>query len=475
MTSARAPTRQIARQAPRLFENRIGWAYSARWWKSRDVVVAELRRMRDLGCNTLYIGHNSAGDTNPDAYEPGMAPAVWYAIAANTPEATNAWRIVGAITMALDAAREVGLDVVMGIGYQIMMGDEWNAAHPSELRLNRNGELLIHWSSVYTASPYSAVYRRDIQEYYAWVNQVFVLPNPHVLALNLADEPMGSDFSPPAMAAFAARYGRRFEAATDGERGEFLAGVIPDYASWSANAWKDLNPDIRTMMTFHIQRDAPFMPDVERVFAQTPDTFIYSADTHLDDGTIDRVITPEVVTLLYGMCRTLGWLSRVYKKPLMLWTSANAWGLKQNGGLKEAMQNLDIVHDATKQAGGQIGMLMAWGWNIRFQGVYDDDGNFFADKDTMINGVSQALTARREQLSRVGTAVPSRVYQAPASSLYAAIGANRVDHLAEGIVDLRPIDFRAENAVYLRDGDALDEARRLGIPITPLAVAPTSR
>ena len=42
---------------------------------------------------------------------------------------------------------------------------------------------------------------------------------------------------------------------------------------------------------------------------------------------------------------------------------------------------------------------MAWGWNIQFQGVYDDEGNFGADKDSMIAGVSQMLAARRDGLS----------------------------------------------------------------------------
>ena len=227
---ARAAQAGRAQQAARAFENRVGWAYSPRWRKPRAEVVADLRRMRDLGCNTIYIGHNSAGDANPDAFEPGLAPATWYAIAAATPSADNARIVVATITTCLDAAREVGLDVLLGIGYQIMMGDEWNAAHPDDLRRNREGVLLMHWGSVYTASPYSEVYRRDIREYYGWVNQTFVQPNPHVVALNLADEPMGSDFSSHAMAAFQARYGVPFQAATNVQRGEFLTGVIPDYA-----------------------------------------------------------------------------------------------------------------------------------------------------------------------------------------------------------------------------------------------------
>jgi hypothetical protein len=183
---------------------------------------------------------------------------------------------------------------------------------------------------------------------------------------------------------------------------------------------------------------------------------------------VDRTITPDVVTLLYGMTRTLGWLSRVHKKPLMLWTSANAWGLKKTGGTREALLNLDIVHDTPKQVGGQIGMLMIWGWNIRYQGVYDDTGNFPTDKEVMIATISEAVAARREQLSRVSNGQPSRIYHAPSSALYAAIGAQRFDHLADGVVDLSRIDFAREQAVYLTDGAALDEARRLAIPITSL-------
>ena len=467
-TALAEPDPRAPRPAARAFENRIGWAYNARWRKPRAEVVADLRRMRDLGCNTVYIGHNSAGNTDPDAYEPGLVPAAWYAIAAGTPEADNARTIFQAVATTIDAAREVGLDVVLAIGYQIAMGDEWNAANPSELRLNRAGERLIHWSSVHTASPYSEVYRHDIAEYYAWVDAQLVRPNPHVVALNLADEPMGADFSPHAMAAFEARYGTPFGRATDLERGEFLAGVVADYAAWSAETWKVLNSDVRTMMTFHIQRDAPFLPDVERIFRLAPDTFIVSADTHLDDGLIERTITPEVIRLLYGMVRTLGVLSRVHKKPLMLWTSANAWGLKRATRLQDALLNLDIVHDTARQVGGQLGMLMAWGWNIHLQGVYDDAGNFLGDKEAMIAGVSQALADRREQLSRVTDGRPSRVVHVPSVPLFATIGARRFDHLAEGVVDLGGIDFANENVAYLTDGPALDEARRLGIPIRTL-------
>lgn len=467
-TAARALQPATAPVPLRAFENLVGWGYTVRARIPRAELLADLRRMRDLGCNTVYIAPDNPGDTNPDGYEPGLFPGIWYAIAAGTPEAANAWKIARSVLGALDAAAEVGLEVVLGIGYQIQMGEEWNAAHPAELRLDRDGQLMSQWSSGFTASPYSAVYRRDVQEYYAWVDETFVRRHPHVVALNLADEPMGADYSPHAMAEFERRYGHPFDTAPFAERGEFLTGVIPDYAAWSAEVWQRLNPDIRTMMTFHVQRDAPFLPDVERTFAQTPPTFVFSADTHLDDGTIDRVITPENTRLLYGMVRTFGWLSQVYRRPLMLWTSANAWGLKRNGGPAEARLNLQIVHDAAKQGGGQIGMLMAWGWNIFQQGVYDDRGNFPANKDEMIAVVSQGLAARREQLSLPSTSRPERVVYVPAEPLHARIGEERVHHIAEGVVDLRGIDFARENAVYLTDGRALEEARRLGIAVTPL-------
>ena len=450
-----------------VFENRIGWAYSARWRKSRPEIVADLRRMRELGCNTVYVGHNAAGDSDPDGYEPGLSPAVWYATWMATPQAENARRIVGVVTTVIDIAREVGLDVVLAIGYQIAMGDEWNARYPDDLRQGSDGAPLIHWESVYTASPYSPQYQRDITRYYTWVNQSFVRPYPHVVAVNLADEPMGTDFSPHAKGAFKARYKQTFDEASDVERGEFLAGVIADYAALSANAWNAINPNVPAMMTLHIERDAPFLPDVERIFSATPDTFIVSADTHLDDGPLERAVTRDSIRLLYGLVRTLGWLSQVYDRPLMLWTSANAWGLKPTGGIADALVNLDIVHDTTKQVGGHLGMLMAWGWNIYTQGIYDDDGNFPVDKETMVADVSRAMVARQSQLSQQTGGRPDRVLYVPSASLYAEIGRRRIDHLAPGIVNLRGIDFVQEKVVYLMDGLALEAARDLDIVVTP--------
>ncbi len=431
-------------------------------------MAEDLGRMRDLGFNAVYITHNNDTIADPDGIEPGLAPPVWHALRHRTPSYDNANRIFESIVDVLDASVEVGIDVVLPIGYQIQMGEEWNAAHPEELRRDASGRTMNHWRSGETASPYSAVYRQDILEYYRWVDDVLVAAYPNIVALNLADEPMGADYSVHAKVTFQERYGRPFEAASAFERGEFASGVIADYAAWSADRWREINPEIWTMMSFHVQRDAPFLPDVERIFAATPPTFIVSADTHLDDGVMDRPITPRNVNLLYGMARSLGWLSNVYARPLMLWTSANAWGLKRTGGVGEALLNLDIVHDTCREVGGRLGMLMAWGWNIQGQGVYDHRGSFPHDEDTFIAQLSSALVQKRDRLSRPLAGSPATCLHVSKERAFATIGERRYGHLAEDVVDLSRFDFAGERAVYLLDGPALDEARRQGARVVAI-------
>jgi hypothetical protein len=442
------------------FERRVGWAYTARSGMAPEAIRADLRRMRRLGANTLYISQSNPGKVDPDGFEPGMNPAAWFAITRGTAMREPAERVSQAVAAVLDASLEVGLDVILSIGYQIQMGPEWNDLNVDELRRNPDGSLMSHWDSGPTASPYSATYRRDIEMYYRWIDAGFVRRYPNIVAVNLADEPMGADFSQHAKATFQARSGMSFDEASAEEQGRFASGVIADFAGWSAELWRSLNPDVWTMMTFHIEREDPFQPDVERIFAQTPETFIFSADTHLDDGPPDRAITDDQVNLLFAMVRTLGWLSRVYQKRLMLWTSANAWGLKSTGGLAEAFRNLAIVHDTARDVDGQLAMLMAWGWNIRDQGVYDDGGVFAADKDQMIEGVTLALARVRDHLADAGGRPPSSVLHIPDASLQRLIGAGHFGHLASGVVDLSGVDFAAQRVVYLSDGRALEAARR---------------
>ena len=206
--------------------------------RSPDAVAADLRRMKQLGCNTVYLPPNNDTIAHPNGIEPGLAPAVWYALTRFTSQREDAWRIYQAILDVLDASLKAGLEVVLSIGYQIQMGEEWNEQNRDQLRRGPDQRTMNHWRSGETASPYSERYREDIQEYYRWVDEAIVRRYSNIVALNLADEPMGSDFSPHAMAAFEARYGKSFVVASSYERGEFLSGVIADYASWSADIWK---------------------------------------------------------------------------------------------------------------------------------------------------------------------------------------------------------------------------------------------
>ena len=153
---------------------------------------------------------------------------------------------------------------------------------------------------------------------------------------------------------------------------------------------------------------------------------------------------------------------------MMLWTSANAWGLKTTGGLAEALLNLHIIHDAPKQVGGRTGMILAWAWNIMRQGVYDDEGNFPQDKEAFIGELSEALVQKRDRLSEVVDAKPEKAVYLPASYLYQHIGQQQIAHLASGLADLSSIDFVRQNAIYLTDGAALDVARQADVTIAPL-------
>ncbi|MCC7106793.1 MAG: hypothetical protein IT307_16795, partial [Chloroflexi bacterium] len=338
---------------PRPFANRVGWAYSARPGTAPESVATAFKQMKELGCNTVYISHPNPGILDPRVREPGLAPAVWYAITRRTASAGEAQSIVSSVRAALEAAEKVGLEVLLGIGYQMQMGPEWNAVHRDDLRRDRNQQPLQIWLDQPMASPYSPRFQEDLRAYYRWVEDTILRGSGNVVALNLADEPLGADLSPHALRTFQERYGKPFDRATGLEQGDFLAGVVADYAAWCANEWKTINPRLWTMMTCHVEREAPFFPSMEKVFARTPETFVFSADTHLDDSP-RKQLDGKYTNLLYGMVRTLGWLSNVYRKPLMLWTSANGWGLKGTGGLPEAFLNLDIVYRVAREVGGDL-------------------------------------------------------------------------------------------------------------------------
>lgn len=459
------PLLEYPSEGMRDFENKVGWAYTAVPGVSRDQMVKDIRKMKDLGANIVYIGHANPGDVNPNGVEPGLNPAVYFALRDNSANASDASSIYQAIINSLEASKEIGLDVVLPIGYQIQMGADWNAKNPDSLRLDSNGNNLDFWGSGPTASPYSPTYQRDIKEYYQWVNKEIITKYPHIVAINLGDEPMGSDFSQWAKEEFTGRFGVNFDSAPAEARGQFLSEVIADHAAISANMWEEINPAVWTMMTFHIQRERPWLPNIEALFRKTPDNFVFSSDTHLHDDLPNKPLTAEEQTYLYGMIRTYSYLSKVYGKKMMLWSAANAWGLTNQGGIEEAGKNLAIIDTAVRQGGGKVAMLMAWGWNIKGQGVYRCENQCAFDPEEMINFVSSKLALMRDSLSNQAENTPSKVIYLPSYILNKKIGEENVDYIANAYVDLLKFNLSEENVIYLTDGLALNRAKDSGAEI----------
>lgn len=452
----------------RYFENKVGWAYTAIPGVSREQMIEDMKRMKNLGMNIVYIGHANPGGRNvgdPNVDETGLYPGVYFSLRDKDSFSTDAQLIYQAVLDSLEASKIVGLGVVLPVGYQIQMGTTWDSKNFNQLRIDKNGNNMNHWGSGETASPYSPKYLSDIREYYQWVNDNFVSKYPHIVAINLADEPMGSDFSQWAKDEFTKRYNINLDSAPAETRGEFLSEVIADYASSMANMWREINPQVWTMMTFHIQREQPWVPNMESLFRKTPSTFVVSADTHLHDALSDLPLTDSEVDHLYGMVRTLSYLSKVYNKKLMLWTSANAWGLTNKGGTKEAEKNFEIVDQVSKQGGGKVAMIMAWGWNIKNQGVYRCEGQCAFDPEEMITTVSSKLASVRDTLSNQTDSSLSKVIYLPASILNTKIGDENIDHLASPYVDLGSFNLAGENIIYLTDGLALQRARDAGAEI----------
>jgi hypothetical protein len=416
----------------------------------------------------VYLSHNNPGYTVIGKAELGLSFAVYYALTQHTPTEASARAIYQAAVTALEEADRLGLRVVLPLGYQIQMGPEWNARHPEALRRGPDGAVLLHWTSHPSASPYAPVYQADIAQYYRWIEAEILARFPSIFAVNLADEPLGSDFSPWAQAVFRERYGEPFESADPVPRGAFLAEFVADYAALSATLWAEVNPLVPAMMTFHFERDRPWVPNLEAIFQKTPPTFIVSADTHLHDVLPELPLTSHEIDQLYGLVRTLAYLSHVYEKRLMLWTSANSWGLTTAGGLREARRNFQIVHQTAREGGAKLGMLLAWAWNIKWQGAYACESACAFDPEAMIETVSGQLSSVRDGLSAQASPRIGQVLYLPAELLYRQIGQDQVTTFAEPYVDLGAYRLRRERAIYLTDGPALDAALAAGLPITPV-------
>lgn len=475
-----SPTPTSGLETP-LSDLRVGWAYEAYPEAPLEKMRSDMARMRANGATAIWLGHNNPGTVDATKVEPGLSFAVYAALQYdNGPLNRDAHAMADAVKRALDAAREAGLQVILPIGYQIQMGEAWNLSHPNELRVSFDGAPLNFYNSGFTASPYSPQYRADITHYYEWIQNEWVEPYADVLSiLSLADEPMGGDYSPAAKQEFARRYGKEMDALDAAERwhvGEFQAGVIADYAAWSANEWQRINPRILTTMSFHggeTARREWGLPDVERLFSQTPDNFIVSFDAYLHDDIAAKPATPEEAAQLKLFLTTIGYYSRVYNKPVALWGGVNAWGLAQESlsplGISDAVTNLLLLYDLPARIGGNVWGIFAWNYNVKQQGLENYERPTTYDVRAMEIAVNRTFPLLRTRQPHVSN--PDIAIWLSPRELWDALAETRAADVPPPWFDATPYAraFADYNAVFVTSGRSLEALRDVHYLIVPRA------
>ena len=420
-----------------------GWAVDAYPEDSAREMQATVRRMADNGANVVWIGHNNPGIVDPDKVEPGLSYAVYEAfINPADPRHGAAAAVVEAQHRMLAACRAAGVKAVLPVGYQIQMGRVWNGDHPADLRRDAAGQPLDIYGGGVSASFYAPSYRRDIEAYYRWVEGEFVQPYADVLLmLNLADEPIGGDYSTHAEAAFREMHGFGFDDVGDdpGRQrllGQFQSRYVVEYAMWSATLWDQIHPGLPVTMSFDgaQARQTFTMPDVEALFRDTPANFCVTFDAYPRDGLPDVPLSDQDLVGLFLLARSAGLYSARYDKPLWLWAAANSWGLSQAssdpGTVSDAVANGIMLALLIRQGGGELEGIAYWNYNVREQGLYNDTHDTAYDTETMFQGVSAVLPTLR-RLMRSTPSRPEVLVLSPPARSHEQIGAGRASVLLE--------------------------------------------
>ncbi len=420
-----------------------GWAVEAYPELSAVEMEAMLRRMVDGGANVVWIGHNNPGEVDAGKVEPGLSYAVYeaYRDPADTRH-VDAVAMVASQHRLLAACRVVGIKAVLPVGYQIQMGRRWNGAHPDDLRRSAEGQPLDIYGGGLSASFYSPSYRRDIEAYYRWVDAEFVRPYADVLLmLNLADEPLGGDYSALAEAEFWRRYGFDFaDAGRDPARqrllGEFQSRYVVEYAIYSAGLWQAIQPGLPVTMSFDgAQARRTFtLPDVEALFRDTPANFVVTFDAYPRDGLPHVAVSDQDLVGLFLLARSAGLYSARYGKPVWLWAAANSWGLSQAspdpGTVSDAVTNGIYLALLVRQGGGDLQGVAYWNYNVKEQGLYNDTHHTAYEVETMFARVSAALP-RLRRLIATPPSSPEVLVLAPPTRSYEPIGAEQEAVLLE--------------------------------------------
>ncbi len=412
-----------------------GWAVEAYPEASAAEMEDTVRRMVEAGANVVWIGHNNPGTVDADKVEPGLSYAVYEAhIDRGDPRHAAAVAVVEAQKRMLAACRAVDVKAVLPVGYQIQMGQRWNEEHPGDLRRDAEGQPLDIYGGGISASFYASSYRRDIEAYYRWVDAQFVRTYADVvLMLNLADEPIGGDYSVHAEAEFRRLHGFGFdEVGTDPARqrllGQFQSRFVVEYAIYSAELWEEIHPDLAVTMSFDgaQARQTFTLPDVEALFRDTPSNFVVTFDAYPRDGLPHVPLSDQNLVGLFLLARSVGLYSARYEKPIWLWAAANSWGLSQAspdpGTVSDAVANGVYLALLVRQGGGDLQGIAYWNYNVKEQGLYNDTHAVAYDVETMFGQVSGALPTLR-RLMATPTSQPEVLILSPPARSYQQIGA----------------------------------------------------
>ena len=421
-----------------------GWAMEAYPEQSAADMEAMVRRVVRAGANVVWIGHNNPGEVDQAKVEPGLSYAVYEAyLNPADPRHGAAVAMVEAQHRLLAACRAAGVKAVLPVGYQIQMGAAWNSRHPDSLRLDAKGQPLDIFGGGVSASFYAPAYRRDIEAYYRWIDAEFVRPYAGVLLmLNLADEPIGGDYSSSAEAEFRRRYGFDFAGVGDDPQrrrllGEFQSRYVVEYAAFSAGLWRDIHPDLPVTMSFDgaQARLAFTLPDVEALFRDTPSNFVVTFDAYPRDGLPNVALSDGDLNGLFLLARSVGLYSARYSKPVWLWAAANRWGLSQAGPdpgtVSDAVANGLYLALLVRQGGGDLRGIVYWNYNVKEQGLYNDTHPTAYDVETMFARVSATLPTLR-RLMAAPARRPAVLVLAPSAVAYQQIGAAQESVRLEG-------------------------------------------
>ncbi len=427
-----------------------GWAIDAYPDMTYEQMLADLTRMKQAGANVVWISHANPARPYAQEREVGLNPSVFSAFKDPAQYAyQDAISIVEANKRMLKACQALGLKAVLSVGYQTQMGQVWSAQHPQDLRRRADGSLwqVTNGNDPYGSS-YSPAFQQDLRDYYVWIEFEFVHPyRDTIQMLNLADEPLGGDYSGWANQEFQKRTGYGFADVGNSEQrqeslGRFQANVITDFMTLAAGYWQEITPGLPVTMSFDggAMREENGLPNLESLFAHAPANFVLTWDMYpRDRGSLDRPINEDDISRLFSLVRRIGGFSGRYNRSVWFWSAANSWGLGQtatdSGTIADAEANLLYLALLMNQTGGHLAGLAVWNYNIKSQGLYNYSCCGLNQKatwneDEMFQRVSQQFDTVRAIMAQP-SGQPEALYLRPPEWQYQLIGQARTDYFLQ--------------------------------------------